>query len=194
MENGSRAVAPPQYLGTLVFMNASKSIVITGSRDVSRDVARDLFEQHLSSLLHQGRTWLLGGARGIDQWAIEWLLEHNEGCWIVVPYTIARQPKWLQPWLEQMERVVELQLPKRKTAYAYRNRYMVDLCGIVIGFRSGKGSGTLRILKYALRQQREVHAFPVNTVEASLSGLPFTEVETDLEDKGAPTEGRLYNN
>ena len=145
----------------MVSMNASKSVVVTGSRDVSRDVARDLFEQHLSSLLHQGRTWLLGGARGIDQWAMEWLLEHNEGCWIVVPYTRARQPKWIQPWLEQIDRVVELQLPKRKSAYAYRNRYMVDLCGIVIGFRSGKGGGTLAILKYALRQQREVHAIPV---------------------------------
>lgn len=142
-------------------MNASKSIVITGSRDVSRDVARELFEQHLSSLLHQGRTWLLGGARGIDQWATEWLLEHNEGCWIVVPYTSVRQPKWIQPWLEQVDRVVELQLPRRKSAYSYRNRYMVDLCGIVIGFRSGKGGSTLAILKYALRQQREVHAIPV---------------------------------
>lgn len=142
-------------------MNASKSVVITGSRDVSRDVARDLFEQHLSSLLHQGRTWLLGGARGIDQWATEWLLEHNEGCWIVVPYTSVRQPKWIQPWLEQVDRVVELQLPRRKSAYSYRNRYMVDLCGIVIGFRSGKGGSTLAILKYALRQQREVHAIPV---------------------------------
>jgi len=141
-------------------MNA-KSLVITGSRDVSRDVARNLFEQHLSSFLHQGRTWLLGGARGTDQWAMEWLLEHNEGCWVVVPYTRTRQPKWIQPWLEQVARVVELQLPKRKNASAYRNRYMVDLCGIVIGFRSGKGLGTLRTLKYALRQQKEVHAFPV---------------------------------
>ena len=142
-------------------MNASKSVVITGSRDVSRDIARELFEQHLSSLLHQGRTWLLGGARGIDQWAMEWLLEHNEGCWVVVPYTRGRQPKWIQPWFEQIDRVVELQLPRRKTAHAYRNRYMVDLCGIVIGFRSGQGGGTLAILKYALRQQREVHAIPV---------------------------------
>ena len=174
-------------------MNASTSVVITGSRDVSRDVARDLFEQHLSSLLHQGRTWLLGGARGIDQWAMEWLLEHNEACWIVVPYTTARQPKWLQPWLEQMERVVELQLPKRKNSSAYRNRYMVDLCEIVIGFRSGKGLGTLRILKYALRQQKEVHAFSVNTVSASLPGRPFVTEETDLEDNRASTEGRPYN-
>ena len=44
-----------------------------------------------------------------------------------------------------------------------RNRYMVDQCGIVIGFRSGKGSGTQTILKYALRNQREVHAIPVLT-------------------------------
>jgi len=92
---------------------------------------------------------------------MEWLLEHSEVCWMVLPYTSARQPKWLQPWLKQIDRVVELQLPKRKRAYAYRNRYMVDLCGTVIGFRSGKGSGTLAILKYALRQQREVHAIPV---------------------------------
>ena len=151
-------------------MNASKSVVITGSRDVSRDVARDLFEHHLSPLLHQGRTWLLGGARGIDQWAMEWLLEHNEVCWAVVPYRRFDQPRWVQPWLEQMNRVVELQLPKRKTAYAFRNRYMVDSCGTVIGFRSGKGGTTLSTLKYALRKQREVHAIPVSVNAVSKLG------------------------
>ena len=67
-----------------------------------------------------------------------------------------------------MERVVELQLPKRKNASAYRYRYMVDLCGTVFGFRSGKGSGTLKILKYALRQQREVHAIPVSMKSGNL--------------------------
>lgn len=39
---------------------------------------------------------------------------------------------------------------------------MVDQSGIVIGFRSGKGGGTLATLKYALRKQKEVHAIPVN--------------------------------
>jgi predicted Rossmann fold nucleotide-binding protein DprA/Smf involved in DNA uptake len=142
-------------------MNPRTSITLTGSRDVDRETARGLFEEHLSSLLHQGRTWLLGGGRGTDEWAMEWLLEHNEVCWAVVPYTKVYQPKWSQPWLEQMERVVELRLPKRKSAYAIRNRYMVDLCGKVIGFRSGKGGGTYSILKYALRKQKEVHAIPV---------------------------------
>jgi predicted Rossmann fold nucleotide-binding protein DprA/Smf involved in DNA uptake len=120
-----------------------------------------LFEQHLSSLLHQGHTWLVGGARGIDEWAIEWLLEQNEVCWVVVPYTRAKQPRWLHPWLEQVDRVVELQLPRRKSAYAFRNRYLIDQSRIVFGFWSGKGGGTIKTLRHALRKRREVHAIPV---------------------------------
>jgi|SRR5882724_1993510 len=145
-------------------MTTGTSIAIFGSRDVDRDTARTLFEQHLVSFVDQGRTWFLRGARGIDEWAIEWLLERSEVCWAVVPHTRFDQPKSIQRWLDQVDRVVELQLSGRKSARAFRNRYMVDLCGIVIGFRSGMGSGTLTILKYALRKQREVYAFPVSTV------------------------------
>ena len=144
-------------------MTSRTSIAIFGSRDVDRDTARTLFEQHLAPFVDQGRTWLLGGPRGIDEWAIEWLLERNEVCWAVVPHTRFDQPKSIQSRLEQLDRVIELQLPGRKSARAFRNRYMVDLCGIVIGFRSGKGSGTQTILKYALRNQKEVHAIPVLT-------------------------------
>jgi hypothetical protein len=144
-------------------MTARTSIAIFGSRDVDRDTACTLFEQHLASFVDQGRTWLLAGTRGIDEWAMEWLLERNEVCWVVVPHTRFDQPKLIQSRLEQADRVIELQLPGRKSARACRNRHMVDLCGIVIGFRSGKGSGTQAILKYALRNQREVHAIPVLT-------------------------------
>jgi predicted Rossmann fold nucleotide-binding protein DprA/Smf involved in DNA uptake len=143
-------------------MTVQNSITITGSRDVDRDSARSLFEQHLSSFLHQGHTWFLGGAHGIDEWAIEWLLEQNEVCWVVVPYTRAQQPRWLHPWLEQVERVVELQLPRRKSASSFRNRYMIDQSKIVFGFWSGKGGGTIKTLRHALRKRREVHAIPVN--------------------------------
>jgi hypothetical protein len=38
---------------------------------------------------------------------------------------------------------------------------MVDLSQIVFGFWSGKGGGTIKTLKYALRQRKEVHAIPV---------------------------------
>jgi predicted Rossmann fold nucleotide-binding protein DprA/Smf involved in DNA uptake len=154
-------------------MTVKSSIMIAGSRDVDREVARTLFEQQLSPFLSQGRTWLVGTARGIDHWAMEWLLENTESCWAVVPYTRFKQPQWVQSWLEQLDRVVELQLPKRKTASAIRNRHMVDLAGIVFGFWSGKGGGTIKTLKYALRQRREVHAIPVtrDTDEAA----PWTE-------------------
>lgn len=135
--------------------------MITGSRDVDREMARTLFEQHLSAFLSQGRTWLIGSARGIDQWAMEWLLENNETCWAVVPYTRFKQPQWAQASLEQVDRVVELQLPKRKTAGAIRNRHMVDLARIIFGFWSGKGGGTIKTLRYALRQRKEVHSIPV---------------------------------
>ena len=144
-------------------MTARTSIAIFGSRDVDRDTARTLFEQHLASFVDQRRTWLLGGARGIDEWAIEWLLERSEVCWAVVPHTRFDQPKSVQTWLDQVDRIVELQLPGRKSARAFRNRYMVDLCEIVFAFRSGKGSGTQTILRYALRKQREVHAIPLLT-------------------------------
>jgi len=157
-------------------MTNRKSIAIFGSRDVDRDTARTLFEQHLATFVDQGRTWLVGGTRGLDEWAIEWLLERNEVCWAVVPHTRFDQPKSIQPWLEQIERVVELQLPGRKRARAFRNRYMVDLCGIVIGFRSGKGSGTQAILKYALRKQREVHAIPVASTVGDEQGLEDSDL------------------
>jgi len=142
-------------------MTIKNSITITGSRNVDRETARRLFEVHLSSLLNQRRTWLLGGARGVDQWAMEWLAEQNEVCWAVVPYTQAKQPRWVQPWFDEIDRVVELQLPKRKTAYAVRNRHMVDLSQVVFGFWTGKGGGTIKTLRYALRQRKEVHGFTV---------------------------------
>jgi predicted Rossmann fold nucleotide-binding protein DprA/Smf involved in DNA uptake len=147
-------------------MISSVAVTITGSRDVDRETARRLFEQHLSPLLHQGRTWLVGGARGIDQWAMEWLRENNEICWAVVPYTMREQPKWVQSWLEQIDRVVELQLPRRKSAGAFRNRYMVELSQIVFGFWSGKGGGTIKTLRHALRKRKEVHGIPVPVPDA----------------------------
>jgi predicted Rossmann fold nucleotide-binding protein DprA/Smf involved in DNA uptake len=142
-------------------MTVKNSIIILGSRDIDRDTARALFDQHLSLFLSQGRTWLTGTARGIDEWAMEWLLENGEACWAVVPYTRFKQPQWVQKWLEQVDRIVELQLPRRKTASAIRNRHLVDLAQIVFGFWSGKGGGTIKTLRYALRQRKEVHGIPV---------------------------------
>jgi predicted Rossmann fold nucleotide-binding protein DprA/Smf involved in DNA uptake len=145
----------------------NNSVMITGSRDIDRDTARMLFEQHLSPFLSQGRTWLVASARGIDEWAMEWLLENSEVCWVVLPYTRFKQPQWVQPWLEQADRIVELQLPQRKTAGMIRNRHMVDLAAILFCFWSAKGGAAVKTLKYALRQRREVHAIPVLSTKDS---------------------------
>jgi predicted Rossmann fold nucleotide-binding protein DprA/Smf involved in DNA uptake len=152
-------------------MLIKSSIMIIGSRDVEREQARTLFEQHLSPFLSQGRTWLVGTAHGIDQWSMEWLLEYSETCWGVVPHTRFKQPRWVQPWLEQLDRIIELQLPRRKTASAIRNRQMVDLSQIVFGFWMGRGGGIIKTLKYALRQQRETHAIPIFPNADKASGL-----------------------
>lgn len=157
-------------------MGANQSIMITGSRDIDRETARALFEQHLSAFVSQGRTWLVGTGRGIDQWAMQWLRENSEICWAVVPYTRFKQPQWVRALLDEMDRVVELQLPKCKTASAIRNRHMVDLSGIVFGFWSSKSGATVKTLKYALRQRREVHAIPVSSPNQKC--LP-----TDIEDE-----------
>jgi predicted Rossmann fold nucleotide-binding protein DprA/Smf involved in DNA uptake len=167
-------------------MVLNSSITIAGSRDLDRETARTLFEIHLSSFLNQGRTWMLGGARGVDQWAMEWLAEHNEVCWAVVPYTRAKQPGWVQPWFDEIDRVVELQLPKRKSAYAFRNRYLVDLSGIVFGFWSGKGGGTIKTLKYALRKGREVHGIPASLPGDDGDPRPISRTATQSSIKRFP--------
>jgi len=142
-------------------MSIKSSVMITGSRDVDRVKAQTLFDQHLSPFLSQGRTWIVGTSHGVDQWAMEWLLENSEICWCVVPYTRFNQPRWVQPWLDQMDRIIELQLPRRKTASEIRNRHMVELSQIVFGFWTGRGGGITKTLKYALRQRRETHAIPI---------------------------------
>ena len=146
-------------------MTVNGSIMVCGSRDIDRETARVLFERHLAPFLSQGRTWIVGTARGIDQWVMEWLIENSETCWAVVPYTRFKQPQWVHPLLNEMNRVIELQLPKRKTAGAIRNRHMVDLSQVVFAFWTAKGGGIVKTLRYAIKQRREVHALPINMGE-----------------------------
>jgi predicted Rossmann fold nucleotide-binding protein DprA/Smf involved in DNA uptake len=151
-------------------MTSNQTITIFGSRDIDRNTAYVLFEQHLSSSLSHGTTWVLGGSRGLEQWAVQWLLEQNERVWIVVAYTRNEQPPWLHPLLDEVDRVIELRLPKRKTASAIRNRHNVALAQIVFGFWSGKGGSTIKTLKHALTRRREVHAIPlgINSQDGTL--------------------------
>ena len=143
----------------------TSAIVITGSRDIERDPARALFEKHLRLWLGNGDQCLLGGALGIDSWALEWLFENGESCWVVVPFTIREQPREAQGLFDKAKKIIELGLMQSKQAYLARNRYMVDRSRAVIGFWSGKPGGTLYTLEYGLHLKKEVHSFPVTTTD-----------------------------
>jgi uncharacterized phage-like protein YoqJ len=143
-------VAPPR-----------NAITITGSRQLRREVAVDTFSEHLGHRLGKDTIWMVGGARGLDQWAIEWLLQREQTCWVVVPFRGEDQPKALQHLLGKVDRLIELGLPRTKRAYLQRNEYMVDRSHTVFGFYVESKGGTFQTLQYALKSVTEVHAIPI---------------------------------
>jgi predicted Rossmann fold nucleotide-binding protein DprA/Smf involved in DNA uptake len=145
--------------------NLQGCITITGSRDINRELVEPLFEKHLGPFLQHNKTWYLGGARGVDAWALEWLLNKNEVCYVVVPFTLEDQPKSVQQIISKAHQIVELSLPKSKGGYHQRNKYMVDRSAIVIGFWSGKPGGTQATLEYARSKGRELHIYQVASHE-----------------------------
>jgi predicted Rossmann fold nucleotide-binding protein DprA/Smf involved in DNA uptake len=138
----------------------SNAITISGSRNIDQETGTIYLDRYLSSLVNQNRIWLIGGARGMDQWATEWLLDHKETCWIVVPFTTIDQPNSTQSLFRKVEKVIELKLPKSKSAYIARNKYMVDRSELVFGFWTGKG-GTLSTIRYAIYAFKDVHAYHI---------------------------------
>jgi predicted Rossmann fold nucleotide-binding protein DprA/Smf involved in DNA uptake len=129
---------------------------------VPQAVAIRLFEQCLTPWLNSGVVWLLGGAIGVDHWALDWLRSAGEECHVVVPHAIADQPKEVRPLLASVSNVTELRLPRGKRAYIERNRYMVDRSSVVIGFWTGQRGGSSWTLRYAIQRGLEVHAYPTH--------------------------------
>lgn len=153
--------AADSFVPTVPELALRDALVVTGSRDITRSAARREFARRLAAWLGQGRVWLVGGARGLDAWALEWLVERNETCCAVVPFTVARQPAGVQEILRRATRQIELGLPEGKQAYIRRNYYMVEHAAVVVGFWSGKPGGTLATIRYAEKRGREVHWYPV---------------------------------
>ena len=141
-------------------VSLSNAITISGSRNINQNTAKVYLNRYLSNYLRQQRIWLIGGARGMDHWATDWLLAHKETCWVVVPFTTVDQPESTQSLFGKVAKVIELKLPKSKSAYIARNRYMVDRSDLVFGFWTDKG-GTLSAIRYAISVFKEVHAFPI---------------------------------
>ena len=152
------------------------SIAVTGSRDLGSRSEADVigaFESFLLPFARAGVRWILGGAAGIDTMALDWLtgLDHPGGRLVVVPVTVADQPREAQLAIEEAQghgapvEVIELCHPSGSgpAAWTARNQFMVDHCQLVIGFPASDlpdQSGTWETLEYARRCRRALLTVP----------------------------------
>lgn len=142
--------------------NQSNNITITGSREIKENEARPLFEEYLHVELGKNHRWILGGALGIDTWALKWLNEKQEKCIIIVPFFKTDQPIIAKKYFPLAQEIIELKLNKTKASYMKRNSFMVDHSFKVWGFWTKKG-GTLKTIHYAIRKKKIVNVIPVFT-------------------------------
>ncbi|MFF2405998.1 hypothetical protein [Streptomyces sp. NPDC058092] len=113
-----------------------------------------LFATYLGAFAHSA--FYIGGAKGIDSWALLWLAESTcADITIVVPGTVAQQPQEARQAVahtrNRIKEVVELGAPELcADAYHARNRWMVDRSALTIGFphRSESSLGTWQTINY----------------------------------------------
>lgn len=140
----------------------ARNVTITGTRSISEETESRLgvlFADYVRPFADPGARFFLGGAAGIDTFALHWLAEHTTATLIVVvPCTVADQPSVagdaIARWNTRgrIAEVVELKADKLVTAaYHARNRWMVDRSDLVIGFPRGADqvSGTWYTVNYA---------------------------------------------
>lgn len=144
------------------------SVAITGTRsigDAPVDELAEAFEAYLRPFSDSTAHFYVGGASGVDTAALQWLAKNSEAALtVVVPCRIVDQPAGSAEVIdrlrgeERLADVVEMGATLLgKAAYHARNRWMVDHCGLVIGFPRGEesvGGGTWYTLSYAAEQGR----------------------------------------
>ncbi len=143
------------------------AVTITGSRRAGHREPAEyglLFDAYLRPFAGAGSHFYLGGAMGIDSFALDWLAEHTPAVLtVVVPCTLADQPEQARLTVLSATRraqrvsLVELGAPQLGTeAYHARNRWMVDRSDLVIGFPRGDNpySGTWYTIHYGAEQAR----------------------------------------
>ncbi|MFP5070159.1 hypothetical protein ACLFMI_10895 [Pseudonocardia nantongensis] len=145
-----------------------RSVAITGTRsigDAPVDELAEVFAAYLRPFADSTAHFYVGGASGVDTAALQWLARNSEAALtVVVPCRIVDQPVGPAEVIESLrgeERladVVEMGATLLgKDAYHARNRWMVDHCGLVIGFPRGDesaGGGTWYTLNYATEQRK----------------------------------------
>lgn len=154
--------------------SVSRYVTITGTRSITPQAGRqlsDLFQEYLRPFADSDATFYIGGAAGIDTFALDWLAENTQAELIVVaPCTVDDQPavagEAIRRWqlADRLAELVELRADRLGTlAYHARNRWMVDRSAFVIGFPHGanQASGTWYTLNYASEQDKPRLVVPV---------------------------------
>jgi hypothetical protein len=157
-----------------------RTIAITGPRLVHRDASEvhGLFTDYLGPFVSSDTHWLLGGASGMDTYALNWLAQITSQITVAVPVTVSDQPADAASAIREMERagrlekIVELRHPDGigQAAWSMRNRWLVDSACLVIGFPHATApdlSGTWETLAYAELRARARLVVPLDLTEQS---------------------------
>ena len=151
------------------------AITITGTRATGHRPLREynaVFAEYLAPFAHEAAHFYLGGASGIDSFALLWLAAETRAVIsVVVPGTAAEQPSDARQAMAIAEKrgrlseLVELRHASHPSADAYhhRNRWMVDRSQFVIAFPRGEDqtSGTWYTANYAADQGKPRLIVPV---------------------------------
>ncbi|MES9506830.1 hypothetical protein ABWJ92_10510 [Streptomyces sp. NPDC000609] len=149
-----------------------RTVAITGTRSTDhrpQDEYVALFATYLGVFARSA--FYIGGAKGIDSWALLWLAESTSAdITVVVPGTVAQQPEEAQQAVyrahngNRIKEIVELGAPVLSSeAYHARNRWMVDRSALTIGFphATKPSSGTWQTINYTADQGKPRLIVPV---------------------------------
>jgi uncharacterized phage-like protein YoqJ len=149
------------------------TFAITGHRALDRfPRAQTTIRKTLRRLAHQhpAALWLAGGAIGVDQVAVDELLELGQRVRLVLPFPIPIQAALWSPdqkatLLDQSERVEAVQIVRQTYhpgAYHQRNRRLVQLADLLIAFwDTVPFGGTASTIYEAYRKKLQVLVVPL---------------------------------
>lgn len=161
-------------------------LVISGHRDLADD-DHTVIRKTMSEFIGYGEFdyMMFGGARGSDTFALAAALDAREHVEkkpllvVVVPDTLAAQPRETWATSERADRIIELRhqitADNRFWSLRHRNEFMLDWvfpAGRLLAFWTGERSGTANAVYYARDQGIEVSHRPIKSIPRELRTPP----------------------